>query len=114
MVSPDEGSFFSASSGNDPPERGHAHDPVERDEGDEGAREGAHIPAGRGPAHDPDDPQDLDPTEREQSYGPIGFRRYVKDDGRALILYTHGGPAGGGLAHGGDGSRSAHEGHERA
>ena len=43
-----------------------------------------------------------DPVEREQAYGPIRFRRYVKGDGRALILYTHGEPAGGGPAHGGD------------
>jgi hypothetical protein len=33
-----------------------------------------------------------DPVEPEEAYGPLGFRRYVKDDGRALILYTHGGP----------------------
>jgi hypothetical protein len=33
-----------------------------------------------------------DPVELEV-YGPIGFRRYVKGDGRGLILYTHGGPA---------------------
>jgi hypothetical protein len=31
-----------------------------------------------------------DPVEREEDYGPIRFRRYVKGDGRALILYTRG------------------------
>jgi hypothetical protein len=34
-----------------------------------------------------------DPREPEEAYGPIGFRRYVKGDGRALILYTHEGSA---------------------
>jgi hypothetical protein len=53
-----------------------------------------------------------DPSERAETYGPIRFRRHVKGDGRALILYTHGGGAPGGLAHVGDGS--AHEGSERA
>jgi hypothetical protein len=33
-----------------------------------------------------------DPVELEEAYGPIRFRRYVKDDGRVLILYTHGEP----------------------
>jgi hypothetical protein len=39
-----------------------------------------------------------DPVEPEEAYGPIRLRRYVKGDGRALILYTHGGPAQGGAA----------------
>ena len=39
-----------------------------------------------------------DPVEPEQAYGPIGFRRYVKGDGRTLILYTHGRPTDGGSA----------------
>jgi hypothetical protein len=26
---------------------------------------------------------------REEAYGPITIRRYVKDDGRALTLYSH-------------------------
>jgi hypothetical protein len=41
------------------------------------------------------------PVEREEAYGPLTIRRYVKDDGRALALYsrgapreTHGEPAG--------------------
>ena len=34
-----------------------------------------------------------DPVEPEQAYGPLRFRRYLKGDGRTLILYTHGGPA---------------------
>jgi hypothetical protein len=33
-----------------------------------------------------------DPVEPEEVYGPLRFRRYVKGDGRALILYTHVGP----------------------
>jgi hypothetical protein len=33
-----------------------------------------------------------DPVEPEQAYGPIRFRRYVKDDGRVLILYVQGEP----------------------
>jgi len=40
-----------------------------------------------------------DPVEREQAYGPIRFRRYVKGDGRTLILYTHGGLIDGGPVH---------------
>ncbi len=62
MVSPDEGSSLSASSGNDPPEH--------------------------------------DLAEREETYGPLRFRRYVKGDGRALILYTQGESAQGSLAQG--------------
>lgn len=27
--------------------------------------------------------------KRSESFGPIELTRYVKDDGRALILYTH-------------------------
>ncbi len=27
-------------------------------------------------------------TERAESYGPVTLTRHVKDDGRALILYT--------------------------
>jgi hypothetical protein len=33
-----------------------------------------------------------DPVEPEEAYGPLRFRRYVKGDGRTLILYTQGGP----------------------
>ena len=40
-----------------------------------------------------------DPREREEAYGPIRFRRYVKGDGRTLILYTHGGLTDGGPVH---------------
>jgi hypothetical protein len=40
-----------------------------------------------------------DPAAREQAYGPIRFRRYVKGDGRTLILYTHGGLTDGGPVH---------------
>jgi len=35
-----------------------------------------------------------DPREREEAYGPIRLRRYVKDDGRALVLYSQGAPRG--------------------
>jgi hypothetical protein len=42
---------------------------------------------------------------REETYGPIGFRRYVKSDGRALILFTHEG-----FAHAGPAEGSAHAG----
>jgi hypothetical protein len=38
-----------------------------------------------------------DPVEPE-AYGPIRFRRYVKGDGRALILYTQGRSTDGGSA----------------
>jgi hypothetical protein len=31
-------------------------------------------------------------SERAEVYGPIELRRYVKGDGRALILYTRGAP----------------------
>jgi hypothetical protein len=31
-------------------------------------------------------------SEREEAYGPLTIRRYVKDDGRALELYSHGTP----------------------
>jgi hypothetical protein len=31
-------------------------------------------------------------VEREEAYGPITIRRYVKDDGRALALYSRGTP----------------------
>jgi hypothetical protein len=35
-----------------------------------------------------------DPSSgRAEAYGPIELRRYVKSDGRVLILYTHGGSA---------------------
>ncbi len=34
-----------------------------------------------------------DPSGRVETYGPIRFRRYVKDDGRALILYMDEGSA---------------------
>jgi hypothetical protein len=27
-------------------------------------------------------------VEREEAYGPLTIRRYVKDDGRALTLYS--------------------------
>jgi hypothetical protein len=60
------------------------------------------------------------PSESIEIYGPIGLKRYVKGDGRALILYARGESPGGGPAHGGDDSYrgddsiSAHEGHERA
>jgi hypothetical protein len=63
MVPPDEDPSLSASSGNDPDATGEAHSATEAS----GAT--------------------------EEAYGPIGFRRYAKDDGRALILYTRGGPA---------------------
>jgi hypothetical protein len=43
-----------------------------------------------------------EPARAAEAYGPIMLRRYVKGDGRALILYTHGESAGGGPAHGGD------------
>jgi hypothetical protein len=39
-----------------------------------------------------------DPVEPEEAYGPIRFRRYVKGDGRALILYTQGRFTDGGSA----------------
>jgi hypothetical protein len=35
-----------------------------------------------------------DPAKREEAYGPLRFRRYVKSDGRALILYTRERPSG--------------------
>ena len=57
MDSPDDSSYVSASSGNDPS------------------------------------------SDRAEVYGPIGFRRYVKDDGRALIIYTQGRSTDGGSAH---------------
>jgi hypothetical protein len=40
-----------------------------------------------------------DPAPHEEAYGPVRFRRYVKSDGRALILYTHGDVAHEGPAH---------------
>jgi hypothetical protein len=70
MASPDEDFPASARSGNDPLRS--AGGGEQRRE-----REGA---KGVGAGH-------------EEVYGPIRFRRYVKGDGRALILYTHGGPA---------------------
>ncbi len=33
-----------------------------------------------------------DEPEGEEVYGPLRFRRHVKGDGRALILYTHAEP----------------------
>ncbi|HEY5342307.1 MAG TPA: hypothetical protein VIJ66_01420 [Solirubrobacteraceae bacterium] len=73
MAFPDEGSPVSA-----------------RSEIDQAEREGADGPSGgRGAADDAR-------GEREETYGPLGFRRYVKGDGRALILYTHGEPTDGG------------------
>jgi hypothetical protein len=39
-----------------------------------------------------------DPVEPEEAYGPIRFRHYLKGDGRALILYTQGGPTQDGAA----------------
>jgi hypothetical protein len=34
-------------------------------------------------------PQKLDGKDkRSESFGPIAFTRHVKDDGRALLLYT--------------------------
>jgi hypothetical protein len=39
-----------------------------------------------------------DPVELEEAYGPIGFRRYEKGDGRTLILYTYERPTDGGSA----------------
>ncbi|HEY3865753.1 MAG TPA: hypothetical protein VGL54_06680 [Solirubrobacteraceae bacterium] len=75
MVIPDEGSPVSA-----------------RSEIDQAARAGADVPAGdRGAA-------EAATGEREQTYGPIGFQRYVKGDGRALILFTNRGSARAGRA----------------
>jgi hypothetical protein len=72
MAFPDEGSPVSA-----------------RSEIDQARRAPADGPSGeRGAAEDA-------VGEREQTYGPIRFRRYVKGDGRALILYTHEVPAHG-------------------
>jgi hypothetical protein len=35
-------------------------------------------------------PQKLDGKDkRSESFGPITLTRHVKDDGRALLLYTH-------------------------
>ena len=31
-----------------------------------------------------------DPATHEETYGPIRLRRYVKEDGRTLILYARG------------------------
>lgn len=31
-----------------------------------------------------------DPATHEETYGPIRLRRYLKEDGRTLILYTRG------------------------
>jgi hypothetical protein len=31
---------------------------------------------------------EVQPLEPEEAYGPITIRRYVKDDGRALALYS--------------------------
>jgi len=39
-----------------------------------------------------------DPVEPEEAYGPLRFRRYMKGDGRTLILYTQGRPTDGGSA----------------
>ncbi len=33
---------------------------------------------------------EIGPPEREQIYGPLRFSRFVKGDGRALTIYTHG------------------------
>ena len=33
---------------------------------------------------------EIQPLEPEEAYGPIMIRRYVKDDGRALALYSRG------------------------
>jgi hypothetical protein len=33
---------------------------------------------------------EVQPVEPEEAYGPLTFRRYVKDDGRALALYSRG------------------------
>jgi hypothetical protein len=82
MAASDEGSSVSARSENDAPERGEADEP---------RREHGEVDGLTG--------------EREEAYGPIGFRRYVKGDGRALILYTHGELTGGGPAP----DRPAHE-----
>jgi hypothetical protein len=35
---------------------------------------------------------EVQPLEREEAYGPITIRRYAKDDGRALALYSRGAP----------------------
>jgi hypothetical protein len=35
---------------------------------------------------------EVQPLEPEEAYGPITIRRYVKDDGRALALYSRGAP----------------------
>ena len=63
--------------------------------------EGSSVSARFG--NDPAEPaRAAEAAEAAEAYGPILLRRYVKGDGRALILYTHGEPAGGGPAHGGD------------
>jgi hypothetical protein len=80
---------------------------ISRDEGSSVAARSGNDPSERVKSHGPT-------AAPEEVYGPIRLRRYAKGDGRALILYTHGAPADGGPAHEGDGSSSAHEGHERA
>jgi hypothetical protein len=54
--------------------------PLRRSQPDSGAQADAGSP-GEGPP--PAEPQ---PAEH---YGPIAIARHVKDDGRALLLYTH-------------------------
>lgn len=36
----------------------------------------------------PGSPAGEPPSPGEETYGPVTLRRYVKDDGRALILYS--------------------------
>jgi len=41
------------------------------------------------PSCDPPSEHDGRREEPPETFGPLTLRRYVKDDGRALILYTH-------------------------
>jgi hypothetical protein len=48
-------------------------------------------PPQRGAGAEPDAGQRPRPVEpgADEHYGPVEIARYVKDDGRALLLYTH-------------------------
>ena len=53
------------------------------------------VPPSRGP--EPDSGTEADPGQQRkpgdpppgERYGPVAIERYLKDDGRALLLYTH-------------------------
>ena len=55
--------------------------------------------------------------KRSESFGPIALTRHVKDDGRALILYTHrhdGGDSADVRDHDGDDGDDDHGHHRQA